>query len=119
MPRLRNPNIVLHPITPAARPGTPTKRVRPAGDAVTTASVTIPILTADALCAQFGPEMFFPKVGHNAAAAKRICQVCPVRSECLQWALDNNEQAGIWGGTSPAEREQLAKAQRPDTGKVA
>jgi WhiB family redox-sensing transcriptional regulator len=36
--------------------------------------------------------------------AKSLCQLCPVRRQCLSWALDNGEQYGIWGGATPEER---------------
>ena len=62
-----------------------------------------------ALCAQTGGDMFFPEMGENVPAAKRLCGDCPVRNRCLQAALDNNEQHGIWGGTTPRERRQLRK----------
>jgi len=37
---------------------------------------------------------------------KRICDQCPVRPECLTWALDT-DQEGIWGGTSTYERSLM------------
>lgn len=38
-------------------------------------------------------------------AAKAICDnICPVRTECLQWAYEHDERDGIWGGLTPAER---------------
>lgn len=60
-----------------------------------------------ALCAQIGGEFWFPHEGHTAPDAKRICRRCPVRLQCLQLALDNDEQYGIWGGLNEKERRQL------------
>ena len=40
-----------------------------------------------ALCAQTDPEAFFPEKGGSTREAKRICQGCEVRSECLEYAL--------------------------------
>lgn len=42
------------------------------------------------------------------AEAKLLCNsICPVRSYCFQWAMDNKEPVGIWGGTDPEERKEL------------
>ena len=64
--------------------------------------------TRDALCAQADPEIFFPDKGQPTRDAKSICRRCPVRAECLEWALAHGEQ-GIWGGTSEHERRRLRK----------
>lgn len=42
--------------------------------------------------------------------AKAHCNECIVRPECLQFALDNNEKYGIWGGMTERERRKLRKA---------
>lgn len=39
--------------------------------------------------------------------AKAICATCPVRRECLEYALDIREPHGIWGGLNEVERRQL------------
>jgi hypothetical protein len=64
---------------------------------------------ADALCAGIGPDPFFPEDTGEAAEGKRICRKCPVQSECLDYALANNEQYGIWGGMSLKERRQARR----------
>ena len=61
----------------------------------------------DALCAQTDPELFFPDVGMSNALAKKICGACPVQAECLEWALTNGEDYGIWGGLTAKERYRL------------
>ena len=43
--------------------------------------------------------------------AKQICRGCPVRTECLSWALANREPHGVWGGLSPEERGALLTPQ--------
>lgn len=63
--------------------------------------------TRDALCAQTDPELFYPDKGESVRPAKSVCKRCPVRTECLQHALDRNEYFGIWGGLSPNERTAL------------
>lgn len=63
----------------------------------------------DALCAQTDPEAFFPEKGGSTREAKRICEGCEVRSECLEYALANDERFGIWGGLSERERRKLRR----------
>lgn len=73
-------------------------------------------------CQQF-PEVFFPedwgkgydKGEHYFQAvrtAKTYCGRCPIRNKCLEYALVANEQAGVWGGMSPAERRAMRRASR-------
>lgn len=62
-----------------------------------------------ALCAQTDPEAFFPEKGGSTREAKKICQRCPVRAECLEYALANDERFGIWGGLSERERRRLKR----------
>lgn len=63
----------------------------------------------DAVCAQTDPDAFFPEKGGSTKDAKRICQGCPVQAQCLQYALDNDERFGIWGGYSERERRRLVR----------
>ncbi|CAM5486572.1 Transcriptional regulator WhiB [Streptomyces violaceorubidus] len=61
-----------------------------------------------ALCAQTDPESFFPEKGGSTREAKKVCLACEVRSECLEYALANDERFGISGrpvraGAPPAE----------------
>jgi WhiB family redox-sensing transcriptional regulator len=64
-----------------------------------------------AACADKDPELFYP-VGENGPAlaqiaqAKAVCHSCPVRAECLRWALDHGEE-GVWGATSEDDRRAL------------
>ena len=64
---------------------------------------------ADSLCAQTDPEAFFPEKGGSTRDAKRICTSCDVRGECLEYALNNDERFGIWGGLSERERRKLKR----------
>ena len=64
---------------------------------------------AEALCSQTDPEAFFPEKGGSTRDAKRICTNCEVKSECLDYALKNDERFGIWGGLSERERRKLKK----------
>lgn len=60
-----------------------------------------------AACADKPQDWFFPAVGELHAAAKAVCARCPVRRECLTFALTNGEQHGVWGGLTPGERQRL------------
>lgn len=64
---------------------------------------------SDALCSQTDPEAFFPEKGGSTRDAKRICGSCDVRGECLEYALQNDERFGIWGGMSERERRKLKR----------
>lgn len=60
------------------------------------------------------PELFFPTGTSGpaltqAAEAKRFCGDCPVREQCLRWALAVGVE-GIWGGTTDDERRELRRA---------
>ena len=62
-----------------------------------------------ALCAQTDPEAFFPEKGGSTREAKKVCLVCEVRQECLEYALAHDERFGIWGGLSERERRKLRR----------
>lgn len=62
-----------------------------------------------ALCAQTDPEAFFPEKGGSTREAKKVCSGCEVRTECLEYALANDERFGIWGGLSERERRKLKR----------
>jgi WhiB family transcriptional regulator, redox-sensing transcriptional regulator len=67
-----------------------------------------------ALCRDEDPELFFP-IGTTGPAAlqveeaKAVCRRCPVVTDCLQWALDTGQDAGVWGGLSEDERRALKR----------
>jgi hypothetical protein len=54
-------------------------------------------------------ESFFPEKGGSSREAKRICADCPVRIECLNYALRRDERYGVWGGMSERERRRLKR----------
>ena len=51
-----------------------------------------------AACASVGAEIFYVGTGESTRPAKRICARCDVRAECLEYALDNIEEHGVWAG---------------------
>ena len=67
-----------------------------------------------AACRDTDPDLFFP-VGTTGQAllqiakAKEVCGECPVSTECLEYALETNQDSGIWGGTSEEERRQMRR----------
>ena len=68
-----------------------------------------------AACGHADPDLFFPISTDGPALrqveeAKRICQACPARTPCLDWALHHDVAAGVWGGTTEEERHVLRKA---------
>ncbi|MGC8626507.1 MAG: WhiB family transcriptional regulator [Acidimicrobiales bacterium] len=60
-------------------------------------------------CLGVDPDLFFPERGGSTREAKEVCRGCVVRQECLQYALQNNEKFGIWGGLSERERRYLRR----------
>lgn len=70
----------------------------------------------DAACKGVPSDVFFPHTNSDhpqgLAAynqARLMCGECTVQEECLEWALENDERFGMWGGLSPTERNELVK----------
>lgn len=63
----------------------------------------------DASCAQVGGDGWFPENGNVSTKITDMCHECPVREACLQYALDNHEVFGIWGGLNYKSRRKLRK----------
>ncbi len=65
-------------------------------------------------CLNEDPELFFP-IGNTGPAvaqvaqAKAVCGRCPVQEVCLQWAIANNQDSGVWGGMSEEERRAMKR----------
>ena len=78
-------------------------------------------------CRDLGPEatnIMFPEKGDTAGLrrAKAVCKDCPVKRECLDFALTSREgkpfeTQGIWGGTSVRERKRIKKGTIPHPNK--
>jgi WhiB family redox-sensing transcriptional regulator len=66
-------------------------------------------------CRDEDPELFFP-VGSSGPAllqraqAKAVCAGCPVRIDCLNYAIETGQAAGVWGGVSEEERHAIRSA---------
>jgi len=63
-------------------------------------------------CRDMPPSTFFPSDGVGVDAARQICHDCPVRAACLEYALDNRIDHGVWGGASERERRRIARQRR-------
>ena len=71
-----------------------------------------------AACRKSDPELFFP-VGSvtsgpgldQAEKAKAVCNSCGVQEDCAQYALENDQKFGIWGGLTEDERLALKRRQ--------
>ena len=62
-------------------------------------------------CCGMDPNIFYPVRGgtnQHSDPARAICATCPVKGECLEYAI-HNEFVGIWGGTSEKQRRQIRR----------
>jgi WhiB family redox-sensing transcriptional regulator len=66
---------------------------------------------AEAACRGMDADIFHPARGDWSAlaAAKHVCAACPVRAECLAYALEHSTLGGVWGGLSGKERRTLRR----------
>jgi len=63
-------------------------------------------------CWDKDPELFFPykynlTYEDQIQEARAVCQACPVRLRCLEWALERPDLEGIWAATTPMERRRI------------
>lgn len=74
--------------------------------------------TSRAACLGSDPDLFFP-IGSSGPAlrqeaqAKAVCARCPVRTDCLGYALATGQAAGVWGGATEEERREIRAAAPP------
>jgi WhiB family transcriptional regulator, redox-sensing transcriptional regulator len=64
----------------------------------------------DAACFEVDPDVFFPTSEEEAGPALAFCKRCPIREECLAWALKNGERYGVWGGLTEQQRRRLTRS---------
>jgi WhiB family redox-sensing transcriptional regulator len=63
-------------------------------------------------CRDLSPTIFFPSDGVGVQVAQRICAECPVADACLQYALEERVDHGVWGGKSERERRRMLRRRR-------
>lgn len=63
----------------------------------------------NANCLGVDPDLFFPERGASTREAKEVCRGCCVREQCLEYALENGDKFGIWGGLSERERRRIRR----------
>ena len=57
--------------------------------------------------------IFHPLSDEDAAEdAKAICELCPVREACLEYAISAREKDGVWGGLTARERRRVIRQRR-------
>lgn len=67
---------------------------------------------AQGLCADEHPSVFFPSDGVGVEVARKICAQCQMQAQCLEYALRNRIDHGVWGGTSERQRRRILKQRR-------
>jgi len=65
-----------------------------------------------AACRGIDPEIFYPVSDEEADPAKTICDLCSVRTLCLEYALTARERDGVWGGATERERRRMIRQRR-------
>ena len=70
---------------------------------------------ADGKCREYPAATFFPQDGVGVIKAQKICALCEVSGACLEYALANHVDHGVWGGKSERERRRLQRARRRAT----
>ena len=84
----------------------------------TTDGRALDLMTADstwmtlAACGEHPPNVFFPVDGVGVEIARKICATCPVQEPCLEYAVVNRIEHGVWGGTSERGRRRLYRARQ-------
>ena len=63
-------------------------------------------------CRNYPPSTFFPSDGVGVDRARAICKGCPVSDTCLEYALTERIEHGVWGGCSERERRRILKRRR-------
>lgn len=63
-------------------------------------------------CRDIHPSVFFPSDGVGVEVAQRICAGCSETAPCLEYALANHIDHGVWGGASERERRRIARSRR-------
>jgi WhiB family redox-sensing transcriptional regulator len=65
-------------------------------------------------CAEEPPSTFFPSDGVGVEIARRLCADCRVQERCLEYALEQRIDHGVWGGVSERGRRRILKRRRQE-----
>ena len=76
-----------------------------------------------ALCKGVDPDAFYPEktepdYNERVAQAQAVCATCPVRTDCLAFAMDTHQKHGIFGGLTPSQRHHLRYPRKRVEGKL-
>lgn len=63
-----------------------------------------------AACQGLDTNLFFTERGEPTTQVKAVCKACPVRVDCLNYALDTGQHFGVWGGVGEGGRRQMRRA---------
>lgn len=73
----------------------------------------------DGECRNYPATAFFPSDGVGVDSAREICATCKVKAPCLEYALENRIDHGVWGGSSERERRRILRRRRQESGLTA
>lgn len=74
---------------------------------------------ADGNCAHREASTFFPSDGVGVEVARKICADCPVKTNCLEYALEHRIEHGVWGGASERERRRIIRRRTQEAAEAA
>ena len=63
-------------------------------------------------CRGLDASIFYPDNEEDAQVAAQVCQECGVRTACLEFALNQREKVGVWGGATERERRRILRQRR-------
>lgn len=78
--------------------------------------VGIPPWMSSSACAEISGDLWYPEKGSNqyTSNVKAVCKRCPVQRQCLDYAIANGENDGVWGGLTVKERRRLRREQEAE-----
>lgn len=63
-------------------------------------------------CRGLDASIFYPDREEEADIAKQVCAECGVQQACLEYALNEREKAGVWGGATERDRRRILRQRR-------
>jgi WhiB family redox-sensing transcriptional regulator len=74
---------------------------------------------AEGACRRYPATAFFPSDGAGVEAARAICDGCAVAARCLDYALEQRIEHGVWGGASERQRRRILRGRRREAKEAA